>query len=106
MLYKKNILWRDLNAPYDDYIHGEIKSSINLIKNNQEKYGYVPHTLQYTLPKFDSQQLDANLPELIRIIMVDHRELIDGLMNYSKLSDQPQTIEDISKNQHIVKGLR
>ena len=27
-------------------------------------------------------------------------------MNYSKLSDQPQTIEDISKNQHIVKGLR
>ena len=22
MLYKKNILWRDLNAPYDDYIHG------------------------------------------------------------------------------------
>ena len=106
MLYKKNILWRDLNAPYDDYIHGEIKSSINLIKNNQEKYGYVPHTLQYTLPKFDSEQLDANLPELIRIIMVDHRELIDGLMNYSKLSDQPQTIEDISKNQHIVKGLR
>lgn len=34
MLYKKNILWRDLNAPYDDYIHGEIKNSINLIKSN------------------------------------------------------------------------
>lgn len=33
MLYKKNILWRDLNAPYDDYIHGDIKNSINLIKN-------------------------------------------------------------------------
>jgi hypothetical protein len=32
--------------------------------------------------------------------------LIDGLKNYSKLSDQPQIIEDISKNQHIVKGLR
>ena len=35
MLYKKNILWRDLNAPYDDYIHGDIKSVINLIKSNQ-----------------------------------------------------------------------
>jgi hypothetical protein len=22
MLYKKNVLWRDLNAPYDDFIHG------------------------------------------------------------------------------------
>lgn len=45
MLYKKNILWRDLNAPYDDYIHGNIKNAINLIKSNQEKYGYVPSTL-------------------------------------------------------------
>lgn len=24
MIYQKNILWRDLNAPYDDYIHGEV----------------------------------------------------------------------------------
>lgn len=45
MLYKKNILWRDLNAPYDDYIHGDIKSVINLIKSNEEKFGYIPHTL-------------------------------------------------------------
>jgi hypothetical protein len=45
MLYKKNILWRDLNAPYDDYIHGDIKSVINLIKANEEKIGYIPHTL-------------------------------------------------------------
>jgi hypothetical protein len=22
MIYQKNILWRDLNAPFDDYIHG------------------------------------------------------------------------------------
>ena len=34
MIYKKNILWRDLNAPYDDYIHGDIKNAINLIKSN------------------------------------------------------------------------
>jgi hypothetical protein len=33
-IYKKNILWRDLNAPYDDYIHGEVKSVINLMKSN------------------------------------------------------------------------
>ena len=106
MLYKKNILWRDLNAPYDDYIHGEIKRSINLIKSNEEKYGYIPQTLEFAPSKVDQEQLEANIPELVRIIMLDHRELIDGLMNYSRLSDQPQTIEDISKNQHIVKGLR
>ncbi len=29
MIYQKNILWRDLNAPYDDYIHGEVKAIIN-----------------------------------------------------------------------------
>ena len=34
MIYKKNVLWRDLNAPYDDYIHGDIKNAINLIKSN------------------------------------------------------------------------
>lgn len=38
--------------------------------------------------------------------MIDHNELIEGLQNYSKLKDQPQVIEDISKNQHIVSGLR
>jgi hypothetical protein len=106
MLYKKNILWRDLNAPYDDYIHGEIKNSINLIKANEEKYGYIPHTLEFALPKFDHDHTDSSVAEIIRIILIDHSELIEGLKNYSKLSDQPQVIEDISKNQHIVKGLR
>ena len=38
--------------------------------------------------------------------MTDHQELIDGLKNYSKLSEKPQVLEDISKNQFIVKGLR
>lgn len=35
MIYQKNILWRDLNAPYDDYIHGEVKTIINEIKSNE-----------------------------------------------------------------------
>ena len=35
LLYKKNVLWRDLNIIYDDFIHGEIKSSLNLIKSNE-----------------------------------------------------------------------
>lgn len=34
MLYKKNVLWRDLNMRFDDYIHGEVKSSLNKIKEN------------------------------------------------------------------------
>lgn len=42
----------------------------------------------------------------MKIVLADHNELIEGLKNYSKLSEQPQVIEDISKNQHIVHGLR
>ena len=38
LLYKKNVLWRDLNIMYDDYIHGEVKTVLNLIKSNEEKY--------------------------------------------------------------------
>lgn len=76
MLYKKNILWRDLNAPYDDYIHGDIKSVINLIKSNEEKLGYIPNTLEFNLPKFETEYTDASLTDLIRIILVDHGELI------------------------------
>lgn len=35
MLYKKNILWRDLNIKFDDYIHGEVKSALLKIKENE-----------------------------------------------------------------------
>jgi hypothetical protein len=51
MTYQKNILWRDLNAPYDDYIHGEVKAAINEIKNNEEKLGYIPSKLKFEMPK-------------------------------------------------------
>jgi len=100
------VLWRDLNAPYDDYIHGEIKNSINLIKTSEEKLGYIPQTLEFALPRFDIETQDVSIAETLRIVLTDHCELIEGLKNYSKLSDQPQVIEDISKNQHIVRGLR
>lgn len=32
--------------------------------------------------------------------------MIESMKNFSKLSDDEQLIEDINKNQHIVKGLR
>ena len=44
--------------------------------------------------------------ELFKVHLGDFTELVEGLKNYSKLSGQEQVIEDISKNQHIVKGLR
>lgn len=44
--------------------------------------------------------------ELFRVHLGDFRELVEGLKNYSKLAGQEQVIEDISKNQYIVKGLR
>lgn len=47
MIYQKNILWRDLNAPYDDYIHGQVKAIINEIKGNEQKLGYIPNKLRF-----------------------------------------------------------
>jgi hypothetical protein len=32
MLYKKNNLWLDLNVPFENYVHSEIKAVLNLIK--------------------------------------------------------------------------
>lgn len=61
MLYRKNVVWRDLNAPYDDYIHGDIKSVINLIKQSEEKYGYTPNTLEFHLPRFDSETNESSV---------------------------------------------
>ena len=34
MLYKKNVLWRDLNIRFEDYIHGAVKKTLILIKEN------------------------------------------------------------------------
>jgi hypothetical protein len=42
----------------------------------------------------------------MKINLFDYNEIIEGLKNYSNLSGQSQVIEDISKNQFIVKGLR
>ena len=40
------------------------------------------------------------------IALYDHSEMIESMKNFSKLSEDEQLIEDINKNQHIVKGLR
>ena len=48
----------------------------------------------------------SSLPELIDISLNDFSQLAESVKNYSKLNDEPQLVEDISKNQHIVKGLR
>lgn len=105
MLYKKNLLWRDLNIPYDDFIHGEVKGVLNSIKLNEEKFGYVPHSIEFKMPKVEGDN-ESTLPDLISIVLDDFKEMAEAIKNYSKLNDDPQLIEDISKNQHIVKGLR
>lgn len=45
LLYKKNSLWLDLNVPFENYVHSEIKGVLNLIQDYKEKHGYVPTTL-------------------------------------------------------------
>lgn len=49
---------------------------------------------------------ESALPDLVEITLHDYDEMIESMKNFSKLSEDPQLIEDISKNQVIVKGLR
>jgi hypothetical protein len=53
LLYKKNSLWLDLNVPFENYVHSEIKGVLNLIKDHKEKHGYVPTTLEFVSPTFE-----------------------------------------------------
>lgn len=58
------------------------------------------------MPKLGGGEGKSDLVELLKVHLGDFAELVEGLKNYSKLAGQEQVIEDISKNQHIVKGLR
>ena len=87
LLYKKNVLWRDLNIMYDDYIHGEVKTVLNLIKSNEEKYGYVPRSLEFKIPKMETETGESSLPDLIGIVLKDFNEMAESIKNYSKLSE-------------------
>ncbi len=70
MTYQKNILWRDLNAPYDDYIHGEVKAAINEIKSNEEKLGYIPSKLKFEMPKLTVENKNDTI-ELFKVHLSD-----------------------------------
>lgn len=116
MLYRKNNLWLDLNVPFENYVHSEIKAVLNLIRDHKDKHGYVPTTLEFQVPTFEEEgrwklnQTDkdeeASLPTLTRLVVSDFNELIETVKNYSKLNDTPEMFEDINKNQQVVKGLR
>lgn len=116
MLYRKNNLWLDLNVPFESYVHSEIKSVLNLIRDHKEKQGYVPTTLEFQVPTFEEEgrwrlnqpekEEESSLPTMVRLVVSDFNELIDTVRNYSKLNDTPEMFEDINKNQQVVKGLR
>ena len=71
MLYKKHLLWKDLNVPYENYVHTEVKNVINTIKLNEEKYGYIPQSIEYKTPKFEGQSEDLASFSLLQILMKD-----------------------------------
>ena len=85
LLFKKNILWRDLNIIYDDYIHGEVKTVLNLMKSYEDKYGYIPSSLEFKMPKTEEIE-ESSLPDLISITLTDFNEMIESIKNYSKLN--------------------
>jgi hypothetical protein len=47
LLYRKSVLWLDLNVPMEAYVHGQIKAILNDVKGQQEKLGLIP-----SLPEF------------------------------------------------------
>ena len=72
MIYQKNILWKDLNMKYDDYIHGEIKSILNEIKESEEKFGYLPGSIAFKIPKVENLDHDnIKIPEFMGIVIDD-----------------------------------
>lgn len=71
ILYKKNVLWRDLNTRYEEYIHGEVKNSLNLIKVYEEKFGYIPHSLEFKIPKINEEMEESTLPDVMRLALDD-----------------------------------
>ncbi|KAL4426479.1 hypothetical protein ABPG74_004485 [Tetrahymena malaccensis] len=42
LLYRKLVLWRDMNMTMDEYVHAQIKYIIDWIKFQNEKYNYIP----------------------------------------------------------------
>ena len=72
----------------------------------EEKFGYVPGKIRFDVQRVDMIRVEGSLVDLVAIHINDFKEIMEGLKNYSKLSGQEQVIEDISKNQYIVKGLR
>jgi hypothetical protein len=97
MLYKKNLLWRDLNIELDDYIHSEVKTILTTIKENEEKLGYSPTSIPFKLPQSrgrlkdtpDPHSTEEPLCDILTLALRDHSELIESIRNFSKLSEQP-----------------
>ena len=75
------------------------------MKTYEDKYGYIPSSMEFKMPKLDDIE-ESSLPDLISITLNDFNEMAESIKNYSKLNGNEQLIEDISKNQHVVKGLR
>lgn len=48
VLYRKLVIWMDLNIQSDDFEHSKVVEAINLINDLKEQLKYIPARLYYT----------------------------------------------------------
>lgn len=115
MLYRKLVLWKDLNLGDPGFIHSEKQQLHSLIEQEMLEKGYVP-----TKPVFDWMGFDIkgswgmnklDVPEFdLKYLLNTANEAIEKafsvLRNYANLTVEQRAHEDINRNKDRVKSLR
>ena len=61
------------------------------MKSYEDKYGYIPSSLEFKMPKTEDAE-ESSLPDLLSITLNDLNEMIESIKNYSKLNGNEQLI--------------
>lgn len=48
LLYRKIVLWMDLNITSDDFVHAKVVEVMGMIDNYKDQLNYVPSKINYT----------------------------------------------------------
>ena len=106
-LYRKCLLWKDLNIIEHGFVHSEKKAVNRLIEDIRIDKGYVP-----TKPLFDwmgfgtkgkwsmnkLENPEVNLIDIIKITNEELENVFEVLRNYAHLTVEQREHEDINRN--------
>ena len=72
VLYRKLVIWMDLNIQSDEFVHSKVVSAINLITDLKEQLKYVPSRMFY-------QEVDLETPGPYSISAEGQSESVQNL---------------------------